>query len=266
VTPAVGSSVGRRVRATPVVSQLTVRGLQRMRRRPSIMIPTIVMPVFFVVAFSGSFRALVNLPGFPTTNIRSWMAPYAILQGASFAGIGAAGGTATDMDLRFFDRLLLAPCSRLTLMIGPLSYSAIRSLLPTALVLVFSIVIGAEVPGGLMGVVMLAVAAIGVSLVFGTLGLAVVYKLKSLRALALVQLVIFVLMFLSIGQVPLPFQTGWLHAVARVNPMTNILRMSRQGFIGQVTWHDTWPGLLAVTGLVSVFGLLALRGLRRILP
>jgi ABC-2 type transport system permease protein len=255
-----------RARTSAVVGQLALRGLQRMRRRPSIIIPALIMPVFFVVAFSGSFRSLTDLDGFPTDNIHSWMAPYAILQGASFAGIGAAGGTATDMDLRFFDRLLLAPCSRLSLMLGPLSYSMLRSWLPTTAVLLLALALGAELPGGVAGLVTLYAASTGVALIFGCLGLAVVYKLKSLRALAIVQIVIFVATFLSIGQVPLEFQSGWLKAVATVNPMTNILRMARQGFIGDVTWQDTWPGLLAIAALVVVLGALALRGLRRLLP
>jgi ABC-2 type transport system permease protein len=248
------------------VGQLGVRGLRRMRRRPSLIIPALIMPMFFLIAFSGSFSSLTDLAGFPTDNVRSWMAPYAILQGASFAGIGAAGGTATDMDLRFFDRLLLAPCSRLSLVLGPLAYSSARALIPTTAVLLLALALGAELPGGLLGVVVLYVASVGVALVFGTLGLAVVYKMKSLRALALIQIVIFVAMFLSIGQVPLSLQSGWLYDVSRVNPMTNILRMARQGFIGDVTWHETWPGLLALAALVAGFGALALRGLRRYLP
>ena len=260
------TAVTHRARTSAVVGQLGLRGLMRMRRRPSIIIPALIMPMFFLIAFSGSFNSLTKLEGFPTTNIRSWMAPYAILQGAAFAGIGAAGGTATDMDLRFFDRLLLAPCSRLSLMLGPLAYSGLRALLPTTAVLLLALALGAEVPGGLLGVLVLYVASIGVALVFGTLGLAVVYKLKSLRALALVQIVIFVAMFLSIGQVPLALQSGWLHTVARFNPMTNILRMARQGFIGDVSWQNTWPGLLAITAMVLVLGGLALRGLRRFLP
>jgi ABC-2 type transport system permease protein len=262
----VTAALDHHARTRAVVGQLGLRGLRRMRRRPSIIIPALIMPAFFLVAFSGSFNSLTRLEGFPTTNIRSWMAPYAILQGASFAGIGAAGGTATDMDLRFFDRLLLAPCSRLSLMLGPLAYSALRALLPTTAVLLLGLALGADLPGGALGVLMLYVASIGVALVFGTMGLAVVYKLKSLRALALVQIVIFIAMFLSTGQVPLSLQTGWLHGVARFNPITNVLRMARQGFIGDVTWHDTWPGLLAIVVLVVALGGLALRGLKRYLP
>jgi ABC-2 type transport system permease protein len=255
-----------RARTSAVVAHLGVRGLRRMRRRPSIVIPALVMPAFFLIAFSGSFDSLTTLEGFPTANIRSWMAPYAIIQGAGFAGIGAAGGTATDMDLRFFDRLLLAPCSRLSLMLGPLAYSALRALLATTAVLLLAIALGADLPGGVLGVAVLYLASTGVSLVFGTLGLVVVYKLRSLRALAIVQIVIFVGMFLSIGQVPLDLQSGWLHEVARYNPITNILRMARQGFVGDVTWHDTWPGLLAITSLVGALGAVALRDLRRFAP
>ena len=28
--------------------------------------------------------------------------------------------------------------------------------------------------------------------------------------------------------------------------MTQVLEAARQGFVGSVTWADTWPGLLAV--------------------
>jgi ABC-2 type transport system permease protein len=259
-------AVAHRAHTAAVVNQLGIRGLQRMRRRPSLIIPALIMPMFFLIAFSGSFDSLTALAGFPTSNIKSWMAPYAILQGASFAGVGAAGGTATDMDLGFFDRLLLAPCSRMSLLLGPLAYSAVRALIPTTAVLLLGFALGADLPGGVLAIVMLYVASVGVALVFGTLGLAVVYKLKNLRALALIQIVIFVTMFLSIGQVPLSLQSGWLHSVARVNPMTNILRMARQGFVGDVTWHETWPGLLAIGVLVLVLGSLALRNLRRLVP
>ena len=40
-----------------------------------------------VPAFSGSFSAIVDIPGFPTDNILNCMVPYAILQGAAFSGI-----------------------------------------------------------------------------------------------------------------------------------------------------------------------------------
>ena len=60
-------------------------------------------------------------------------------------------------------------------------------------------------------------------------------------------------MFPSIGQVPLALLDGWMKSVARVNPVTNVMRMMRQGFLGEVTWADTWPGLLVVAVGITVF-------------
>ena len=42
--------------------------------------------------------------------------------------------------------------------------------------------------------------------------------------------------------------------------MTQIVEAARQGFVGSVTWEDTWPGLLALAGLLALLGALALRG------
>jgi hypothetical protein len=45
--------------------------------------------------------------------------------------------------------------------------------------------------------------------------------------------------------------------------MTNLLRMARQGFVDQITWGDTWPGLLVIALGSLLFGTWAIRGLRR---
>ncbi len=69
---------------------ICVRGLQRVRARPVLLIPTVVMPVFFVVSFTGAFSSLTRIEGYGTSNVFNWMAPYAALQGAVFAGVGGA--------------------------------------------------------------------------------------------------------------------------------------------------------------------------------
>ena len=65
---------------------------------------------------------------------------------------------------------------------------------------------------------------------------------------------------------PLAEQTGWVHAIARVNPITNILELARQAMLGEVTWAGTWPGLLALAGSLVVLWAFAARGLRRLVP
>ena len=251
-----------RGRSVAVAEALARRSIIGVYRVPATVIPTVIMPIFFTLAFSGAFSALVHLPGFPTDNILNWMAPFAVLQGAAFAGLGASFGVGRDLENGFYDRLLMAPAPRRSLVVGPLLYSMARALLPLCTVVPIAILGGARIPGGVAGLVVLFLAAEGVAVVAALWGLGVTYRLRTQRAGSLVQVGIFVTIFLSIGQVPLEAMTGWLHWVAVRNPFTYVLMMARQGFLGQVTWHDTWPGLvaLAVSGLL--LGWYAWRGFR----
>ena len=74
-----------------VTRALASRGLTRMVRVPTLLVPAIVMPVFFVIAFSGSFSAVVAIEGYATDRSVNWMTAWAVLQGSAFAGVGAAG-------------------------------------------------------------------------------------------------------------------------------------------------------------------------------
>ncbi|MDH3704856.1 MAG: ABC transporter permease [Acidimicrobiia bacterium] len=250
-----------------VIGSLAARGMVRIIRRPSLIIPTIVMPVFFLVAFTGSFSGITNIEGYGTDNVFNWMTPYAVLQGVSFAGVGAAGMTGEDIENGFFDRLLLTPGPKLPLMLGAIGYAMIRALIPTTLVLITALVVGgADLNGGALGVLILYVGALGTAAGFACLGLLAIYRLQSMRALLAIQVPIFALTFLSIGQVPLDFQTGWLRRASELNPITPILEMLRQGFLDGVTWESTWPGLVAIAALITVFGVPAWFQLRRMAP
>ncbi|MDH3756090.1 MAG: ABC transporter permease [Acidimicrobiia bacterium] len=267
------ATVDRTMRAAPadvgffvVVFAIARRGLQRVVRIPALMLPALLMPVFFVVAFSGSFSSAVQVEGYGTNEAVNWMAAWAVMQGAAFAGVGAAGAAATDLENGFFDRLLLAPVKPLAIVTGLVMYGQARSLVPTTLVLIVAVLLGADLPGGVPGVVALYVAGIGVATFISLFGLVVAFRLRTTRSLSLIQIAIFSFMFLSIGQAPLVAIEGWLHHVARINPMTNILRLARQGFLGDIGWSTTWPGLVAIASLCAVFGLFAWRGVARLRP
>ena len=247
--------------STAVVRGLTQRGVLGVVRVPATVVPVVIMPIIFTLAFSGAFSALTGLPGFPTSNILNWMAPFAVLQGASFAGLGASFSVGRDLENGFYDRLLLAPAPRRALVAGPLAYAQLRALIPLFTVVPIALLGGARMQGGLAGYVVLTVAALGVAVVASLWGLGVTYRLRTQRAGSLVQVGIFVVMFLSIGQVPLEAMTGWLHWVAVRNPFTYVLKMARQGFLGPVTWSTTWPGLVALAVSGAAAGLVRLAGL-----
>jgi ABC-2 type transport system permease protein len=108
------------------------------------------------------------------------------------------------------------------------------------------------------------VVVMGVAAISSTWGSALALKFKSQSAAPLMQAGMLLAIFLTTAYAPLALLQGWLETVARYNPLTQVLEAARQGFIGGVTWSDTWPGLLALAGIVTVLTLVALRGMRRI--
>lgn len=251
---------------SPVALAIARRSLVNIVRIPAAFVPIVAMPVFFVIAFSGSFTALTQLRGFPTDNILNWMVPFAICQGAAFAGFGTGFGTARDLENGFYDRFLLAPGSRAGLLVGPVVAGMVRATISLTIVLAASLALGTDFPGGPTGLFVLWLAAVGLSIVATGWALGVVFRIQGQQAAPVLQVGIFFTMFLSTGQVPLDSQTGWVRVVARVNPVTNILEFARQGFLGHVSWDQTWPGLLALVAASAGLWLFAARGMRRLIP
>jgi len=248
-------------RIGPVVVQLARRSVVLLTRLPSAFIPSIIFPIFLIVAFSGSFNGLRNANAF--SNAMSWYAPLAVIQGAAFVGVGAGFSATREIESGFYDRLLLSPAPLISLLLGPGLATILRSLVPVALVIAVGLIGGADLPGGVLGLATLSVAAIGSALLhaFWCLGLA--FRFKSQRAAPLMQIGVFLTNFLATAQVPLQLMTGWLHTVARINPMTNVFRLGRAGWIEEVTWHNTAGGLVALVVFVGLAFWFAWRGLRR---
>ena len=245
---------------------LAKRSLMLIPRMPSTFFPSLMMPIFLTISFAGAFSGIVNLPGFPAETALSWFIPMTTIQGSAFAGVTTGMGMARDFESGFYDRFLASPAPRASLIAGPLLASAARALLPFTLLLVVTVVTGTDVPGGPLGVLSLAIAAVGVGLVAGAWSVGIALRSKTMEAVPLIQSGMFLGFFLSTAQMPIELLTGWLHAVARVNPMTNILALGRQGYLGEVTWATTWPGIVALGGMALVLIAFAARGMRKVIP
>ena len=119
-------------------------------------------------------------------------------------------------------------------------------------------------PAGILGVAMVYLGGMSMAVVMGLLGLGVVLLIGNIRAMALVQVISFLVLFPSTGQVPIELMDGWLATMARWNPATPVLAMTRQGFLGEISWSETWPGLLVIGGGLALFGAFARTQLRRL--
>ena len=243
---------------------LALRGLRSIRRLPSAFFPALAMPIFQTIAFSGTFFAITKIPGFPTDRSVNWYLPLACCMGSGFGGVGLGFSTVRDIESGFFDRLRMAPSPRISLIVGPLFTAWVRVMIVITTALIVGFAFGARLTGGLLGLVTLYVAGLGVATVAAGWGLGLAYRFGDMRAAALMQLTLFNAIFLTNAQSPLNVMTGWLHSVARINPFTNILRLGREGWLGDVTWQDTWGGLVAIVGLSALTLTFAYRGLAKL--
>ncbi|MFM2070111.1 MAG: hypothetical protein RLZZ623_374 [Actinomycetota bacterium] len=231
---------------------LALRGLRSIVRLPSAFLPAMMMPIVQTIAFSGTFFAITKIPGFPTDRSINWYLPLACCMGSGFSGVGLGFSAVRDLESGFFDRLRMAPAPQSALILGPLMACWLRVMIVVSVVLVVGIGFGARLTDGALGLVTLYVAGLGISTIAAGWGLGLAYHFRDMRAAALMQLTLFNALFLTNAQSPLFLMTGWLHGIARVNPFTNILRLSRQGFLGEVTWDDTWGGLVAIVALSTL--------------
>ena len=242
------------------------RGWVKTQRMPAIVVQSLFFPTFFLIVYSGLYKSVTQLPGFPTDDVTNWFLPFMLFQGAAFSGIGAGFGTAVDIDNGFFDRLLLMPGNRSAITVGSVGHALLRSMLTVVVVAAVGVALGAR-PTDWAGVPLLALAVVSIGIMSGLYSLALIYRIKDQRAAPLFPIGIFVLLFVSSAQVPLSVTTGWLNAVGRINPDTNLLRLGRQAFLDTgVTWEDTWGGLVAIVVCTALLGWWAERGLRNYNP
>ena len=248
-----------------VVGVLWRRSLNEVLRVRGALIPATIAPLVFMLGISGQFGRLTGLEGFPTESYLSWIVPLSCLQGAGFAGAATGANLARDIEQGWFDRLLVAPVPRPLLVVGPILGAVTRSLVPATVVLIFGLLVGADLTGGVAGLVALYVAAAGFCAVAALWGIFMAVTFRTQQAGPLMQQGVFLAVFLSTAYTPEVLLRGWLAEAAHYNPVTYVLQMARQATVEGIdpSWAHTWPGLLALAGLATFLGSLAMYGLNR---
>lgn len=244
------------------VGALMRRALNELLRVPGAAIPGVFAPSLFMLGLTGAFGALTQLQGFTTDSFLAFILPVSLMQGATFAGAATGVNLARDIELGWFDRLLVAPAPRPALLAGIVLSASLRSFIPMSLVLAVGFSLGVKFPGALGFVVALGLAA-GFGAVAASWTVALALRFKTQAAAPLMQSTMFMAVLFTTSYAPQELLTGWLYYVAKYNPVTQVLEAVRQGFVGEVTWDGTWPGVLVLAGLIALTAALALRGMRR---
>jgi ABC-type multidrug transport system permease subunit len=229
---------------------------------PNIVIPTIAFPFFFFTAFAGGLSQLSHLPGFHfAPGYTAFQFVFVVLQSAAFGGVFTGFGIARDFEYGFARRLMLAAPHRSALVVGYAVAALVRWVAVASLLTIAAFVVGMKVGGGgveLPGLYALAVIVNCAALLWSA---GVAMRARTIQAGPAMQMPVFLALFFAPVYVPLDLLSGWIHAVARGNPITYVLEAGR----GFVSGNAVYAGLAfsAALGLVAVFSLWTARGLRK---
>ena len=243
-----------------VSAGLAWRSLILVRRMPSVFLPSLIMPLFILIATSGAFRGISQLPQFAGASYLAFTIPLATVMGAGFAGINAGMTLARDIEGGFVDRLVVSPAPRITLIAGPLVATGLRSLFTTTVVLLAGLIGGVGLPG-VVDTLALYLLAIGFSAAAACWAMGVALRTRTIQAAPLMQVVVFLAVFTSVAYAPREVLTGWLATVADLNPVTYLLEASRAAELTGIGWEELWPAFVALSALLAVLGTWAVSGL-----
>jgi ABC-2 type transport system permease protein len=232
-------------------------------RKAQLLMPTFVLPLMLLAVVASGTSAARDLPRFPSvSSYLTFVVPGTLLQGALLAGLTTGTALALDIEFGFFDRLLAAPVSRTSLVLGRMGGTVALALLQSSFFLLVALAFGARYPGGIggaLGAIGLAtLAAVGV----GGLGAAIALRTGSLSLMQSIFPFVFVLMFTAPAFFPRDLLTPTLHDVAAFNPLTYVVEGIRALLTGDRGLGDPWLALAAAAGLAVLTTALANLALR----
>lgn len=183
---------------------LVKRALVQFPRIPSVLVFSMVPPIIQFLLFGSIFGNLPeSIPTFPTDNYYEYLAP-AIVFFTCVIGVMNAGIALTrDFHSGYFQKVLLAPVNRWSLLLGRLFADGVRVFLQAGLILLLALAFGARVETGLPGALLMLLMATLFSLfTVGVLVANVALKTKSDEAVQAIFPVFFILLFLTTAFLP----------------------------------------------------------------
>jgi len=227
---------------------------------PAIIVPSIVFPLFFLVAFAGGLSRISDVPNFHyKPGYTSFQFVFVFVQSAAFGGVFTGFAVARDFESGFARRLLLGAPRRSGIIAGYAAGALMRWLIVVTVVTIAGLIAGMNVYGNGIDLFGLFGLGLGMNFAAALWAVGIAMFLRTEQAGPLIQMPVFVALFLAPVYVPLSLLTGWVHAVSRVNPITAVIEAGRGLLAGSpVKVALSFALLAAAAALLALF---ARRGL-----
>jgi ABC-2 type transport system permease protein len=205
------------------VALLGRRAVREVVRYPAATIPTLFIPLFFLAVNIGQVSKT-----FPSTTPFLRGQGYVAFQlpvSLMFAVATATSGLAlvTEIDLGYFDKLLVAPISRSSIILGRLVADVVRGVATSALVLLAGIALGARIQSGVLGAIVIVALSALFGVAYAGFGILVALRTRNVQATQSSFLLFFPLLFLTPNFVPFDRLSPLMETLARINPISYVI-------------------------------------------
>ncbi|MFK7919840.1 MAG: ABC transporter permease [Ilumatobacter sp.] len=253
-------------RATVVHDLRTVatRACRSVFREPEFFIPAIIVPVFFFVVNIGALQDVAEQGAAAaggSLDFKAFQLPVAII--FAVTGVSRASSLVIDIQGGYFDRLLLTPIRRPTLLLGLMAADLMAVLMLAIPVTALGLILGVSFESGILGIIAFLFYGALWGLAFAGFPYAIALKTGNPAAVNSSFILFFPFAFLTTSFLPKEALTGWLATIATYNPVTYVLEGLRSLITDGWVWSELGKGLLAILAVTVVsFGLAsaAMRG------
>jgi ABC-2 type transport system permease protein len=237
------------------------RSIHNFLTNPAFLVPSLIFPLFFFASFAGGLSSIGDVPGFEfPSGYTAFQFVFVLLQSAAFGGVFTGFAIARDFETGLGRRYMLAAANRNGIVVGYGLAALFRAFVTWAVLIVVALVAGMQIDGSgvdLFGLFGLAVL-LNIAATLWAAGVAM--RVRSIQGGPLMQMPVFLILFVAPVYVPLDLLSGWIHGVASVNPITALLEAGRGFISGDPTVIALAFGIAIALGLL--FGLWSRGGLR----
>ncbi len=249
---------------TRVVLALARRAIRGNLRKPQFLAPLVIFPTLFLTVNVGGLTQTTNLKGFPEVHgFLDFQLAGALTQSLLLGGVATGIASALEIEGGFFDRLVASPIPRVAIVLGRLVAAGLVAGVQVLFFLALGLVFGAEIAGGVPGVLVVLVIGMIAGVGFGALGQALGLYARNASTVQGIFPLVLVILFVSSAFFPRGLLSAPADTIARFNPLSYLADGLRDPIISTVSAAPVLEGLAAAAGIAVVamgLSVLALRG------
>jgi ABC-2 type transport system permease protein len=214
-----------------IIYTIWLRSIKRYLRSKSRIIGSISMPLFFLIFLGFGLNSVVQIPGMGQDYIQ-FLIPGVVSMSVLFTSVFSGIQIIWDKQFGFLKETLVAPVSRLEIMLGQTLGGATTAFIQGVIIMLLALLIGLQVtnPVGFL-IAFGFMALIGIS--FTAFGIAIASRMEDMHGFQLIMnFVVFPIFGLSGALFPISSLPSWMAPITLLDPLTYGVEGIRYGLTG----------------------------------